>query len=116
MAVPIIFISSEESVSSRSPRVILFGDIPAIIPVIHEVLIVPVDPLVALEVGTVSVILLAGVLHLVDYSSSLDSDPSEDSLPPVPDLPLVSPSGLSSYDTLAPSSEFPLALIIKPKF
>ncbi|GKF53322.1 hypothetical protein Tco_0160232, partial [Tanacetum coccineum] len=49
-----------------------------------------------------------GVLDLVDYSSSSDSDPSEDSLPPVPDLPLVSPFGLSSHDTLAPSFEFPL--------
>nr|GEZ69973.1 putative reverse transcriptase domain-containing protein [Tanacetum cinerariifolium] len=70
------------------------------------------DPLVALEVGTVSVISLVMVLDLVDYSSSFDSDPSKDSLPPVPDLPLVSPSGSSSHDTLAKSSEFPLALIV----
>ncbi|GKG20904.1 hypothetical protein Tco_0380705 [Tanacetum coccineum] len=55
-----------------------------------------------------------GVLDLVDYSSSSDSDPSEDSLPPVPDLPLVSPFGLSSHDTLAPSSEFPLAPVVAP--
>nr|GEW30918.1 hypothetical protein [Tanacetum cinerariifolium] len=71
-----------------------------------------VDPLVAPEVGTVSVVSLAGVLDLVDYLSSSDSDPSEDSLPPVPDLPSVSPSGSSSHDTLTPSSEFPLALIV----
>ncbi|GJY54302.1 hypothetical protein Tco_0445966 [Tanacetum coccineum] len=32
-----------------------------------------------------------GVLDLVDYSSSSDSDPSEDSLPVAPELPLVSP-------------------------
>ncbi|GJU65115.1 putative reverse transcriptase domain-containing protein [Tanacetum coccineum] len=30
-------------------------------------------------------------LDLVDYSSSSNSDPSKDSLPPAPDLPLVSP-------------------------
>nr|GEV44222.1 hypothetical protein [Tanacetum cinerariifolium] len=86
---PIISISSdsfEESVGSRASRVILFGAIPAIIPVILEVHIVPVDPLVALE----------------------------DSLPPVPDLPLVLPLGLSSHDTLAPLSEFPLAPIVSP--
>nr|GEW65454.1 hypothetical protein [Tanacetum cinerariifolium] len=85
MAAPIISISSDSS----EERVI--------------------DPLVALEVETVLVVSLAGVLDLVDYSSSSDSDPSKDSLPPVPDLPLVSPSGSSSHDTLSPSSEFPLA-------
>nr|GEU87393.1 reverse transcriptase domain-containing protein [Tanacetum cinerariifolium] len=60
--------------------------IPAISPVIPEVPIVPVDPLVA----------------------------PEDSLPPVPNLPLVLPLGSSSHDTLAPSSEFPLAPIVSP--
>nr|GEX06345.1 hypothetical protein [Tanacetum cinerariifolium] len=35
-------------------------------------------------------------------------------LPPIPDLPLVSPLGSSSHDTLAPSSEFPLAPIVAP--
>ncbi|GJY29506.1 putative reverse transcriptase domain-containing protein [Tanacetum coccineum] len=105
MAAPIISIScdsSEESMGSHAPRVILFGVIPAIIP---EVPIVPADPVVALEEGTFLVISPTGVLDLVDYSSSSDSDPSEDSLPPVPDLPLVSPSGSSSQDTLIPSSE-----------
>ncbi|GJQ96086.1 putative reverse transcriptase domain-containing protein [Tanacetum coccineum] len=114
MAAPIISISSdssEESVGSHAPRVILFGAIPAIIP---EVPIVPADPIVAPEEGTVSVVSPTGVLDLVDYSSSSDSDPSEDSLPPVPDLPLVSPSGSSSHDTLAPSSEYPLAPVVAP--
>ncbi|GJU53742.1 putative reverse transcriptase domain-containing protein [Tanacetum coccineum] len=131
MAAPIISISSdlsEESVGSHAPRVILFGAIHAIIPIIPEVLIVPADPIVAPEVGTVLVIRPAGVLDLVDYSFSSYSDPSEDSLPPTPDLPLVSPflcsddseaDGKSehaeqrpissSYDTLALLSEFPLA-------
>ncbi|GJV80063.1 retrovirus-related pol polyprotein from transposon TNT 1-94 [Tanacetum coccineum] len=71
--------------------------------------VVPADPIVTLEVGT------------------------EDSLPPAPDLPLVSPflclddteaNGesepaeqrpvSSSHDTLAPFSEFPLAPVVAP--
>ncbi|GKF55780.1 hypothetical protein Tco_0166120, partial [Tanacetum coccineum] len=91
---------------------VLFGAIPAIILVIPEVLIVQADPIVAPEEGTVSVVLPTGVLNLVDYSSSSNSDPSEDSLPPVPDLPLVSPFGSSSHDTLAPSSEYLLAPVV----
>ncbi|GKF21414.1 hypothetical protein Tco_0070052, partial [Tanacetum coccineum] len=125
--------TSEESVGSHAPRVILFGAIPTIIPVIPEVPIVPADPIVTPKVGAVSVVSPAGVLDLVDYSPSSDSDPSEDSLPPAPDLPLVSPflcyddleadsesehakqrPVLSSQDTLAPLSEFPLAPIIAP--
>ncbi|GKD72106.1 hypothetical protein Tco_1330388, partial [Tanacetum coccineum] len=101
--------SSEESVGSHAPRVILFGAIPAIIPVISEVPIVLADTIVAPKEGTVSDVSPTGVLDLVGYSSSSDSNPSEDSLLPVPDLPLVSPFGSSSHDTLAPSSEFPLA-------
>nr|GEW43285.1 hypothetical protein [Tanacetum cinerariifolium] len=132
--------SSEDSVDSHVP-------------------IVPADPLVTSEVGVVYVTSPAGVLDLVDYSSS-DSDPSEDSLPLAPELPLVSPflcsddseadsesdpakqrlerhesltvydamvsrwkdrvasrpslpSGSSYHDTLAPSSELPLALVVK---
>ncbi|GJX35333.1 hypothetical protein Tco_0246890 [Tanacetum coccineum] len=78
------------------------------------------------------------VLELVDYSS-FDSDPSEDSLPPTPELPLVSPflcsddseadnesepaevtsrlsspSKSSSHDTFTPSSEFPIAPVVAP--
>ncbi|GKE49016.1 hypothetical protein Tco_1480274, partial [Tanacetum coccineum] len=133
MAAIIISISSEESVGSRAPRVILFGAIPAIILVIPEVPVVPVDPIVAPDVGIVSVISPVGVLDLLDYSSSSDSYPSEDSLPPIPDLSLVSPFLCSddsevddesepaeqrpvspSHDTLAPSSEFPLAPVVAP--
>ncbi|GJS74434.1 hypothetical protein Tco_0707275 [Tanacetum coccineum] len=94
MAAPIISISSDsskESVGSHAPRVILFGVIPATIPVIPKVPIVLVDPIVTPEVGAVPVVSPTGVLELVDYSYSSDSDPSEDSLPPAPDLPLVSP-------------------------
>ncbi|GJU73189.1 hypothetical protein Tco_1264594 [Tanacetum coccineum] len=113
-AAPIISILSdtfEESVGSHAPRVILFGVILAIIPIIPEVPFVPADLIVTLEVGTVSVISLAGVLDLVDYSSSSDSDLSEDSLPPAPDLPLVSPF-LCSDDTEA--DEFSLAPVVAP--
>ncbi|GKA50847.1 hypothetical protein Tco_0744043, partial [Tanacetum coccineum] len=108
MVAPIISISSdssEGSVGSHAPRVILFGAIPAIIPVILEVPIVPAGPIVTPEVGTVSVVSPAGVLDLVDYSSFSDSDPSEDSLHPIPDLPLVSPflcSDDSESDTEIP--------------
>ncbi|GKA98573.1 hypothetical protein Tco_0826510, partial [Tanacetum coccineum] len=136
--IPISSDSSEDSVGSHVPRVIFFGTIPAIIPVIPvvpaKVPIVPVDPLVSPDVGAVSVTSLVGVLDLVDYSSSSDSDPSEDSLPLAPELPLVSPflcfddsevdskvasrptslSGSSYHDILAPSSEFPLAPIVSP--
>ncbi|GKA70661.1 hypothetical protein Tco_0776800 [Tanacetum coccineum] len=114
MAAPVISISSdtsEESVGSHAPRVILFGAIPAIIP---EVPVVLADPIVTPKVGTVSVV-----------------SPVRDSLPPATDLPLVSPflcsddtkvddeselvtqrSVSSSHDTLALLSEFPLAPVV----
>ncbi|GKF81757.1 hypothetical protein Tco_0240359, partial [Tanacetum coccineum] len=65
--------------------------IPAILVVPAEVPIAPADLIVAPEVGAVSVISPTGVLDLVDYSSSSDSDPSKDSLHVAPELPLVSP-------------------------
>ncbi|GKC94764.1 hypothetical protein Tco_1160206, partial [Tanacetum coccineum] len=87
--------SSKESVGSHVPQVILFGTIPTNIPVIPmvpaEVPIALADPLVAPEVGAVSVISPTEVLDLVDYSSSSYSNPSEDSLRVPPELPLVSP-------------------------
>ncbi|GJU16903.1 retrotransposon protein, putative, ty3-gypsy subclass [Tanacetum coccineum] len=95
--------------------------------------IVPADPIVTPEVGAVLVISPAKVLDLVDYSPSSNFDPLEDSLPPAPDLPLVSPflcsddteaddeskpaeqrHVSSSHDTLAPLSEFPLAPVVAP--
>ncbi|GJX62851.1 reverse transcriptase domain-containing protein, partial [Tanacetum coccineum] len=69
MAAPVISISSDtskESVGSHALRVILFGAIPAIIPTIPDVSVVPGDLIVTSETGT-------------------------DSLPPTPDLLLVSP-------------------------
>nr|GEW13620.1 putative reverse transcriptase domain-containing protein [Tanacetum cinerariifolium] len=132
MAAPIISISSnssKESVGSHATRVILFRTIPAIIPVIPEVPIAPTDPIVTLEVGAVSVISPIEVLDLVDYSSSFDSDPSEDSLPVALELPLASPFLCTDdserdtefkfaeqrperHESLAPSSEFPLTLVV----
>ncbi|GJY13833.1 hypothetical protein Tco_0383142, partial [Tanacetum coccineum] len=129
MAAPIISIlseSSEESVDSQAPLVILFGAIPAIIP---EVPIVPADPIITPEAGIVSVVSPTGVLELVDYSSSSDSDLSKDSLPPVPELPLVSPflfsdeseadgefepteQRLERHESLTPSYEFPLTPVV----
>ncbi|GJV72160.1 hypothetical protein Tco_1492155 [Tanacetum coccineum] len=96
-----------------------------------EVPIAPADPLVAPEVGAVSVISPTGVLDLVDYSSSSDSDPLEDSLLVAPELPLVSPflctddSGADSesepteqrperHESLTPLFEFPLARVVAP--
>ncbi|GKE17655.1 hypothetical protein Tco_1425232, partial [Tanacetum coccineum] len=136
MAAPVISISSnssEESVGSHAPLVILFGAIHAIIFAIPKIPIVPVDPIVTPEVGTVSIVSPVGVLDLVDYSPSSNFDPSEDSLPPTPDLPLVLPflcfydteedgeSELaeqrpvsSFHDTLVPLSKFPLALVVAP--
>nr|GEX90089.1 hypothetical protein [Tanacetum cinerariifolium] len=136
--IPISSDSSEESVGSYVPRVIIFGAILAIIHVIPEVLaevpIVPTDPFVALEVGEVYVISPTGVLDMMDYSS-FDSDPSE-----VPYLQHQSyhwfhlscvlmtqrrtkdwvtsrpssPSRSSSLDTFTPSFEFPVAPVVAP--
>ncbi|GKD61408.1 hypothetical protein Tco_1298917, partial [Tanacetum coccineum] len=103
--------------------------IPVILVVLAEVPIAHADPLVALEVGAVSIISPTEVLDLVDYSSSSNSDPSEDSLPVAPELPLVLPFLCSDdleadselepakqrperHESLTPSSEFPLAPVI----
>ncbi|GJY69199.1 putative reverse transcriptase domain-containing protein [Tanacetum coccineum] len=94
---PVISISSdtsEESMGSHAPRVILFGVIPTIIHVIPEVPVVPADPIVTPEVGTVSVVSPA--------RADGESKPAEQT--PV----------LSSHDTLAPLLEFPLAPVVAP--
>ncbi|GJY71905.1 hypothetical protein Tco_0475608 [Tanacetum coccineum] len=94
MAAPIITISSEESVGSHAPRLILFGAIPAIIHVIPQVSIVPADPIVAPKVGTILVVSPTGA----------DSE-----FEPAEQRPIS-----SSHDTLAPLSEFPLAPVVAP--
>ncbi|GKE70441.1 hypothetical protein Tco_1528513, partial [Tanacetum coccineum] len=98
MAAPFISVSSdtsEESVGSHAPRVILFGAIPAIIHVIPKVCIVLADPIVTPEVGAVSVVLPSG---------EVDSESEPADQRPVS----------SSHDTLAPLSEFPLAPVVAP--
>ncbi|GJY99463.1 reverse transcriptase domain-containing protein [Tanacetum coccineum] len=135
--IPISSDSSEDSVGSHVPRVILFGAIPAIILVILvvpvEVPIVPADPLVAPEVGAVFVTSPTRVSPFLcsdDSEADSESEPAEQrperhesltihdamvsrwrdrvtSRPP-------SLSRLSSHDTFAPSSEFPLAPVVVP--
>ncbi|GKC90113.1 putative reverse transcriptase domain-containing protein [Tanacetum coccineum] len=83
--------SSEESVGSQAPRVILFGIIPVIIPVILEVPIAPADPIVTPEVGAVSVISPTRVLDLADS----ESEPAE--------------QRPERHESLTPLFEFPLA-------
>ncbi|GKE42966.1 hypothetical protein Tco_1470250 [Tanacetum coccineum] len=109
--------SSDESVGSHVPPVILFGTIPTSILVIlvvpAEVPIAPVDPLVAPKVGAITVISPTEVLDLVDYSSSFDSDPLEDSLPIAPELPLVSPF-LCSVTQRRTVSRSLLTILVRP--
>ncbi|GJX21676.1 putative reverse transcriptase domain-containing protein [Tanacetum coccineum] len=98
-----------------------------VIPVVPaEVPIAPANLLVSPEVGAISFISPTGVLDLVAYSSSSDSDPSDDSFPVAPELPLVSPFLCSDdskvddefsperHESLAPSAEFPLAPVVAP--
>ncbi|GJZ19623.1 putative reverse transcriptase domain-containing protein [Tanacetum coccineum] len=124
MASPIISIwsdSFEECVGSHVPRVILFDVIPAIIPVIPEVPIVSADPIVTPEVGTVSVVLPSGT----DLSEPAEERPERHESLTVHDAEVSrwrdmvasrpsTPSGPSSHDILAPSSKFPLTLILAP--
>ncbi|GJR67426.1 hypothetical protein Tco_0013491 [Tanacetum coccineum] len=80
MEAPVISISSDssdESVGSSIPRVILIGSI-------------PIEVLVAPEVGAAAVASPTRVLELDTHSSS-ESGPSESTLPSVPVAPMVSP-------------------------
>ncbi|GJW70153.1 reverse transcriptase domain-containing protein [Tanacetum coccineum] len=111
MAAPIISISSdlsEESVGSHAPRVILFGASPAIIPIILEVPIVPADPIAVPKVGTDSLPLVPDLPLVSPFLCSDDSEMDDESKP-TEQRPVS-----SSHDTLAPLSEFPLAPIVAP--
>ncbi|GKC06674.1 hypothetical protein Tco_0998284 [Tanacetum coccineum] len=81
----------------------------SLLPLMFHLSLSELDPIFYTEVGAVPVVSPTRVLDLVDYSSSSDSDPSEDSLPPVPDLPLVSPF-LCSDDSVSP----PFAPVVAP--
>ncbi|GJX83832.1 reverse transcriptase domain-containing protein [Tanacetum coccineum] len=72
-----------------------------------EVPVVPADPIVIPEVGTVSVVSPSRVLDLVDYSPSSSSDPLEDSLPPAPDVPLVSLEAFRRWRSTPLSTPYP---------
>ncbi|GJX75077.1 hypothetical protein Tco_0313672 [Tanacetum coccineum] len=79
MVAPLISISSdssEESVGSCAPRVILFGVILAIILVILEIPIVPVDPLVAPDMGA-NLPLVSSFLCSDDSEADGKSEPAE---------------------------------------
>ncbi|GJV11515.1 hypothetical protein Tco_1353056 [Tanacetum coccineum] len=118
--------SSEESVVSHVLRVILFGAIdekslmttataiPAIIPVIPkvpaEIPIVHADPFVCTETAKSMYAeqrperhesLVVHDVMVLRWRDRVTSRPS-------------SPSGLSFYDTFAPSSEFPIAPVVDP--
>ncbi|GJZ32692.1 hypothetical protein Tco_0578128 [Tanacetum coccineum] len=102
----------EESVGSHAPRVILFGAIPAIIPVIPKVPIIPTNPLVAPELKAMDEVPEPGKQRPERHESLAVHDAVvlrwRDRVASRPS----SPSGSSSHDTLAPSSEFPLALVV----
>nr|GEV45007.1 hypothetical protein [Tanacetum cinerariifolium] len=87
LAISILSDSSKESV-------VVYAEVP----------IAPIDLIVAPKVGEVFVISPTRMLDLVDYSSSSDSDPSEDSLPVAPELPLVSPFLCSNESEVDSSS------------
>nr|GEU80854.1 hypothetical protein [Tanacetum cinerariifolium] len=111
MAAPVISISlnsSNESVRSSIPRVIIIGSVPIEVPV------VPTDLPVAPEVRADVVASLVGVLELDTHSSS-ESSPSEGSLPPVPVAPMVLPflySNNSESDTGLPEILYHLHLMM----
>ncbi|GJZ06176.1 hypothetical protein Tco_0539969 [Tanacetum coccineum] len=100
MAAPVISISSDssdESVRSVMPRVILFGTI------LTEIPVVPTDLPIAPEVTAAAVASPAGALETEIHSSS-ETGPSESPLPPVPVAPMVSPflcSDVSKFELTA---------------
>ncbi|GJX24486.1 hypothetical protein Tco_0228931 [Tanacetum coccineum] len=124
MAAPIISISSEsseKSVGSHAPRVILFGAIPAIIPIILKVPIVLTNPYSYTRCGDSFSRLTC---QEADSESELaeqrperhESLAAHDAMVSrwrdrVASRPSPS-SRSSSHDTLAPSSKFPLAPVV----
>ncbi|GKB87552.1 putative reverse transcriptase domain-containing protein [Tanacetum coccineum] len=117
MAAPVISIlldSSDESVGSHVPRVILFGTIPNSIPVIPmvpaEVYIAPADPLVAPKDSFLVAPELPLVLPFLCTDESMadsESEPAEqrpERLFPLVDLTAPTPIGCVSYFTSVSSS------------
>nr|GEV40286.1 protein terminal ear1-like [Tanacetum cinerariifolium] len=129
--IPISSDSSEASVGSHVPRVNLFGVILAIIPVILvvpvEVPIVPADPLDSLllepELPLILPFLCSDDSKADSKSELAQQRPERHESLTVLDAMVLrwrdrvasrpsSLSGSSSHDTLAPPSEFPLALVV----
>ncbi|GJW65571.1 hypothetical protein Tco_0117455 [Tanacetum coccineum] len=107
LAISISSDSSNESVGSFIPWVILFGSIPSKILVVPKISIeVPVAP----EVGAAAVASRAGVLELDTHSSS-ESGPSEGLLPHVPIAPMRSRVASRSLLPTTSTSEIPTAPI-----
>ncbi|GKF20581.1 hypothetical protein Tco_0069219 [Tanacetum coccineum] len=96
-AIAISFDSSNESVGSPPSRVILFGDIPTVIPSTSVVApetstIAPVISSAAPVVETTLVASPTGLCSLVPYSGSDSDSPNEMSLPEhISPLPAISP-------------------------
>nr|GFB53670.1 hypothetical protein [Tanacetum cinerariifolium] len=112
--IPILSDSSEESVCSHVLRVILFGTKPAII------LVIP-----ALELPLVSPFLWFDFSEVDNESEPAEQRPERHESLAVHDVMVSSrrdrvtsrpssPSGSSSHDTFAPSSEFPVAPVVAP--
>ncbi|GJR18096.1 putative reverse transcriptase domain-containing protein [Tanacetum coccineum] len=131
LVIPISSNSSEESVGSYVPRVILFGVIPAIIPVIPEVpaerSIIPCRSLSCTGGWEhFSTITYRNTRSLFDNESEpAEQRPERHESLAVHDVMVSrwrdrvtsrpsSPSGSSSHDTFAPSSEFPVAPVVAP--
>nr|GEU94471.1 reverse transcriptase domain-containing protein [Tanacetum cinerariifolium] len=121
--------SSEENVGSHVPRVILFGSIPAIIPVIPvvpaEVPIIPANPLVASKLPLVLPFLCFDDSEVDSVSKPAVQRPERhESLAVYYAMVLrwrdrvasrpSSPLGSSSYDTFTSSFEFPIAPVVAP--
>nr|GFA78783.1 hypothetical protein [Tanacetum cinerariifolium] len=100
LVISISFNSSDESVGSVMPQVILYGTI------LIEVPVVPADLPVALEVRTAVVASHVWELDLESHSSS-ETGPSESPLPQVPVAPMVSPFMCSDDCESEPAAVLP---------
>ncbi|GKA63787.1 hypothetical protein Tco_0763393 [Tanacetum coccineum] len=99
--------SSNESVGSFIPRVILFGSIPVEILVVSEI---PIEVPVVPEVGDCCHF-TCRVLELDTHSSS-ESGPSEGSLPPLLVAPMRSKVASRSSSSITSTLEIPTAPIL----
>ncbi|GJV91256.1 hypothetical protein Tco_1539069 [Tanacetum coccineum] len=114
--------SSDESVGSPPSRVILFGDIPTVIPstsmvALETSTIAHVISTVAPVVETTLIASPTGLCGLVPYSGFDSDSPDEMSSPEhISPLPAISPISYApdSYLRLPDSSDFPIAPVTAP--